>query len=128
MTTTAFSVCLNASIHGFFPGASGLRQGDLISPYLFVLVMEVLQMLLSQLIEQDSSFSFYLKCREIGPFQLCFADDVLLYCNVDEASVLVFQCGLQEFANLSRLQANRPKPNLFCLNLLMGAKRHSFSC
>ncbi|KAL0352312.1 UNVERIFIED_CONTAM: hypothetical protein Scaly_1619900 [Sesamum calycinum] len=112
MTTTAFSICLNGSIHGFFPGAGGLRQGDPMSPYLFVLVMEVLQMLLSQLIEEDSSFGFHWKCHEIGLFQLCFVDDLLLSCNADEASVLVFQRGLQEFANLSGLQANPAKSQL----------------
>ncbi|KAL0400961.1 UNVERIFIED_CONTAM: hypothetical protein Slati_4126000 [Sesamum latifolium] len=81
----------------------GFEIGDPMSPYLFVLIMEVLQMLLSQLIEQDSSFDFHWKCREIDLFQLCFADDLLLFCNIDESSVLVFQHGLQKFANLSGL-------------------------
>ncbi|KAL0300318.1 UNVERIFIED_CONTAM: hypothetical protein Sangu_3128000 [Sesamum angustifolium] len=80
--------------------------------YLFVLVMEVLQMLLSQLIEHDSSFGVHWKCHEIGLFQLCFVDDLMLSCNDDEASVLVFQRGLQEFANLSGLRANPAKSQL----------------
>ncbi|KAL0393115.1 UNVERIFIED_CONTAM: Transposon TX1 uncharacterized protein [Sesamum radiatum] len=40
VTTAAFSVCLNDSIHGLFPGARGLRLGDPMSPYFFMLVME----------------------------------------------------------------------------------------
>ncbi|KAL0415644.1 UNVERIFIED_CONTAM: hypothetical protein Slati_3396300 [Sesamum latifolium] len=48
VTTATFSVCLSDSIHRFFLGDRGLRYGDLMSPYLFVLVMEVLQTLLSQ--------------------------------------------------------------------------------
>ncbi|KAL0444858.1 UNVERIFIED_CONTAM: LINE-1 reverse transcriptase [Sesamum latifolium] len=112
VTTCSFSVCLNGTIHGFFGGARGLRQGDPMSPYLFVLVMEVLRMILQQLIEQDEEFTFHWKCRDIGLFQLSFADDLLLFSSVDESSVGLFHRGLQVFAGLSGLCANPARSQL----------------
>ncbi|KAL0295900.1 UNVERIFIED_CONTAM: Retrovirus-related Pol polyprotein from type-2 retrotransposable element R2DM [Sesamum angustifolium] len=53
VTSAHYSVVVNGGVHGFFAGARGLRQGDPMSPYLFVLVMEVLQMILQQFIDQD---------------------------------------------------------------------------
>ncbi|KAK4384149.1 hypothetical protein Sango_3087000 [Sesamum angolense] len=82
------------------------------SPFLFVVIMEVLQLMLLQLIDQNEGFSFHWRCKELGLFQLCFADDLLLFCKADEDSVRVFRHGLAEFAKLSGLHANPQKSQL----------------
>ncbi|KAK4384178.1 putative ribonuclease H protein [Sesamum angolense] len=112
VTTPMFSVCINGNPQGFFKGARGLRQGDPMSPFLFVLVMEVLQLMMQQLIDQNEGFSYHWRCKELGLFQLCFADDLLLFCKADVASVQVFRRGLDEFAKLSGLHANPQKSQL----------------
>ncbi|KAL0297831.1 UNVERIFIED_CONTAM: putative mitochondrial protein [Sesamum calycinum] len=112
VSTPMFSVCINGNPHGFFKGSRGLRQGDPMSPFLFVLIMEVLQLMLQQLIDQNEGFSFHWRCKEIGLFQLCFADDLLLFCKADVVSVQILRHGLDEFAKLSGLHANPQKSQL----------------
>ncbi|KAL0416286.1 UNVERIFIED_CONTAM: hypothetical protein Slati_3460500 [Sesamum latifolium] len=66
ISSTAFSVALNGGLHGFFTGTRGLRQGDPMSPYLFVIAMEVLHLLLMQRADQSDSFHYHWHCKEEG--------------------------------------------------------------
>ena len=54
-----FSVMVNNSLSDFFSSSQGLRQGDLLSLVLFVLVMEVLNRMLKKNKEGKGGGGYY---------------------------------------------------------------------
>ncbi|GJT68149.1 RNA-directed DNA polymerase, eukaryota, reverse transcriptase zinc-binding domain protein [Tanacetum coccineum] len=113
VTTTKFSINVNGERVGYFKGGRGLRQGDPISPYLFTLVMEVLNLLIKKNIEDSKEFRYHFGCKNLKITHLCFADDLLVFCNGDIESVKVIKKSLEEFSGLSGLVPNMQKSTIF---------------
>ncbi|RVX20185.1 Transposon TX1 uncharacterized 149 kDa protein [Vitis vinifera] len=83
ISTASFSVLINSSPAGFFQSTRGLRQGDPISPYLFVLGMEALSCLINTAVRGGFLTGCRLRGRGGNGIQvshLLFADDTLVFC------------------------------------------------
>ncbi|KAJ6978456.1 hypothetical protein NC653_026763 [Populus alba x Populus x berolinensis] len=112
ITTVYYSINVNGEMHGFFHGTRGIRQGDPLSPYLFVLAMEGLSSIINKSI-QSSSFKYHWRCKPTKLTHICFADDLMLFCHADPNSIMILKNSLDRFSTLSGLAINLAKSSLY---------------
>ena len=81
ITITSFSVLINRSPKGFFKSLRGIRQGDPLPPYLFVLGMEVFSIIVDKA-AHDGFLTGYMivnrKGEEVQITHLLFAYNTLV--------------------------------------------------
>lgn len=116
VTTPSYSLCINGSTKGFFHGKQGLRQGDPMSPLLFVICMEYLSRLL-QYASYQQGYQFHYRCKGVRLNHLVFADDLILFSRGDEFSIMQNMRALATFAKVSGLAANSGKSALYVCNV-----------
>ncbi|GJR38164.1 hypothetical protein Tco_1213848 [Tanacetum coccineum] len=122
VTTTSYSICVNGSLHGYFKGKRGLRQGDPLSPYLFTLVMEVLTLMIQRKVHETDRFTYHRYCSKMELVNLCFADDLFLFAYGDVDSASIIKEVLDEFKNASGLVPSLPKSTAYFCNVLNHVK------
>nr|GEV07572.1 hypothetical protein [Tanacetum cinerariifolium] len=117
VTTTSFSICVNGSLHGYFKGKRGLRQGDPLSPYLFTFVMEILTLIIKRRVRESDVFAFHHYCSKLDLVNLCFAYDLFLFAYRNTNSARVIMESLEEFKIVSGLVLSLPKSTAYFCNV-----------
>jgi hypothetical protein len=112
--TISYSLLLNGSPTATFKPNRGLRQGDPLSPYLFLLCANILS---CALLKQETLHN--LKGIKIGrstqPLtHLLFADDSFLFLKNDTKSIMAIQSTLAWYCSLSGQSLNLDKSELYC--------------
>lgn len=73
--TTGFSVSVNGELEGLFSSSRGIRQGCSFSPYIFVIVSNVLSKLLNSVV-LNGRIGYHPSCLALKLTHLSFADDI----------------------------------------------------
>ena len=87
ISTVQFSVLFNGSPANFFGSSRGLKQGDPLSPMLFLVMMEVFSKMMQRVEGAGLLRGFRADGRRGGGvcvLYLLFADDMILFCDADE--------------------------------------------
>ena len=79
VSSVSFAVMLNGKVGSQFCPSRGLRQGDPLSPYLFLLVSEALSNMISYNSSLDQLQGIYLHNRCPMLTHLFFADDSIFF-------------------------------------------------
>lgn len=112
ITSASFSIQVNGNLAGFFQSSRGLRQGCALSPYLFVISMEVLSKMLDTAAGLNK-FGYHPSCKKIGLTHLSFADDLMVLSDGKIRSMDGIAAVFDEFAKRSGLRISMEKSTIY---------------
>ena len=114
ISIASFFVLINGSPAGFFQSSRGLRQGDPLSPYLFI-SMEALSCVINRAV--DGNYLSGIRIANWGgedlPIShLLYADDTLIFCEDDNEQLKFLSWLLMWFEAMSGLKINLSKSEI----------------
>ncbi|KAE8675999.1 Myosin-15 [Hibiscus syriacus] len=127
VSTASISVLVNGAPTKEFSMAKGLRQGCSLSPLLFNLVGELLNLLILRVVS-EGLFSGLTVGKEEGSFKLThlqFADDLIIFCGASKTQIMNVKRVLRVFEVMSGLQLNLKKSILFGINISQEENFHT---
>ncbi|GKV28903.1 hypothetical protein SLEP1_g37891 [Rubroshorea leprosula] len=117
MQSASISILVNGGTTKQFSPSRGLRQGDPLSPFLFLLIVEGLNGLISSAKEKGLLKGWKIGNGGIKITHLQFADDMIMFGRVEDSNVWVVKCIMRVFELIFGLKINFDKSLLYALNV-----------
>ncbi|XP_057840094.2 uncharacterized protein LOC131049990 [Cryptomeria japonica] len=124
VTSISYSIIVNGSIDGFFQATNGLRQGDHLSPFLFVLMAKILGRNIKKLVE-TGLWKGVLIHGSIDPISHSqFVDDTVLFGEASEKEAMAMKLLLSDYEKGSgqRMDIDKSLIYFFNTNIRMQSK------
>jgi len=112
ITTVSFSVLFNGERLNSFLPTRGIRQGDPISPYLFLLAAEGLSCLLNSRLQSSTLKGIKVALSAPVVSHLLFADDSLLFFGANLENAQVINDVMETYCRASGQQINMDKSSI----------------
>lgn len=112
ITTVSYSFLVNGSPRGRVLPQRGIRQGDPLSPYIFILCSEVLSGLCSKAQSSGALLGIRVARRSPRINHLLFADDTLFFCKAGEKSCSALKDILLKYEQASGQKINVHKSSI----------------
>jgi hypothetical protein len=112
VSSVTFSILVNGQPSQSFKPNRGIRQGDPLSPYLFILCADVFSNMISD--KQNQSLINGLAIAQNAPkiSHLFFADDSLIFCKANKEEVAHLKAIFEEYQRISGQQINMDKSEM----------------
>lgn len=111
-----YSIIINGKPRGRIKPSRGIRQGDPISPFIFVIDMDYLSRILLHL-EKTGKIRGVVLHENLNLTHLLFADDILLFVEDNDDSIENLRYGFNIFEAASGLNINRSKSSITPINV-----------
>ncbi|CAM8962821.1 unnamed protein product [Rhodiola kirilowii] len=108
-----YSVLWDGSTFGHFKSNQGVRQGDPISPSLFILSMEIFSRMLKSKISDGLISPYFVAPRAMPISHLLYADDILIFSNGQQDSIERLMGSIDIFFSWSGQRLNAAKSFMF---------------
>ncbi|XP_074304372.1 uncharacterized protein LOC141639082 [Silene latifolia] len=109
VTSVSFEVLINGNPSASFKPSRGIRQGDPLSPYLFILCAEVMSSLIRRAVEAGSIHGIRVSNNAPMVSHLLFADDSILFVKANELEASRVKGILQKYEMASGQRVNYDK-------------------
>ncbi|XP_055800356.1 uncharacterized protein LOC129869757 [Solanum dulcamara] len=111
MADNWYSIIINGSRNGFFHSTRGLKQGDPLSPALFIIGDEVLSRLMNNLHQHPQYHGFLMAKKGPQINHLSFADDIIIFSSGRSHTLKLIMETLHTYEHASGQLINRDKSN-----------------